>query len=450
MKFIIKLFYLFLYAQIISMSFAQPLETKGYPEIGKPLPDFALHHIQYDKRENATLKDFKGKWLVIDFFSVGCTACFESFPKINQMKKDLEGKVEIILVGSGDKYTPPAYEKASHRQNLKLPVAYDSGTVLFKQYGIKSVPYVIVADNNGIVRAITDRIHKEDLELFLNGNDPKLRKIMNVAQFEENMKRYDYKKPLLINGNGGVDTVFLFRSILAPYNGIHYINQDFVSVRYFGNRVQLVGLPIQKLYDYAYGDTTFRSPDDRGNSYGEYWRTPLLEIKDSTKIMHRSASEGTDDFGENLYNYSLIVPRDKASGRYLQSAMQNDLKNYFGYDVVVETRLMPCWKLIATDKARKELITKGISKEPKEYPYHGGFSLINRPVRVLIHEIWSYHQLEPPFIDETGITSNIDLEVDAILTDLKDFRNSLRKNGLDLVKGKKEMKVIVIRDPKHD
>lgn len=54
--------------------------------------------------------------------------------------------------------------------------------------------------------------------------------------------------------------------------------------------------------------------------------------------------------------------------------------------------------------------------------------------------------IDAPFIDKTGIEGNIDFELDAVFTDMKDVKRGLQKIGLDLVPGVKEMKVVVIRD----
>jgi hypothetical protein len=113
--------------------------------------------------------------------------------------------------------------------------------------------------------------------------------------------------------------------------------------------------------------------------------------------------------------------------------------------VFIQTRILPCWKLVATKTARERLSTKG---ELQQYNGdHAGFTLTNAPVKRLLKIIWGYHQLEPPFIDETGITGNIDITMDALMTNLDDIRNCLQKNGLSLVRSTMKMKVIVIRDP---
>ena len=49
-------------------------------------------------------------------------------------------------------------------------------------------------------------------------------------------------------------------------------------------------------------------------------------------------------------------------------------------------------------------------------------------------------------MDETGIIENIDIELDAILTDFEALKKELEKHGLLLEQKTKAMKVIVIKD----
>jgi hypothetical protein len=112
---------------------------------------------------------------------------------------------------------------------------------------------------------------------------------------------------------------------------------------------------------------------------------------------------------------------------------------------------MPCWNLIANQRAIDMLKSKGISwtaETGKSFAPNTGFQLLNQPVMQLINALGLSFQNEPPFIDNTMISGNIDIEIAALLTDFEDVKKALRKNGLDLVKGKKKMSVIVIRDPK--
>ena len=108
---------------------------------------------------------------------------------------------------------------------------------------------------------------------------------------------------------------------------------------------------------------------------------------------------------------------------------------------------MPYWKvLIKNDEARKTLQSQG-----GEALISGSGAteivLTNQSMERLVSIMWGLYQLGPPFIDETGIEGNIDITLEGVLTDFEDFKKALERNGLKLEKGKKTMKVIVIRDP---
>jgi len=107
---------------------------------------------------------------------------------------------------------------------------------------------------------------------------------------------------------------------------------------------------------------------------------------------------------------------------------------------------MPCWKLVATNSAKKALLTKGGTPGFKNN-YLSGYSITNYPMEFVIHKLYGY-KVKPDevYIDATGIKGNIDLSVDAILTEPDEYLKALQKNGLNLVRDEKEMKVIVVSD----
>ncbi len=410
-------------------------------EIGYPCPDFTLQGIQYYPKQQVSLSDFKGRWLILDFWSSGCSACVQSFPKINKLQQEFRDKIQFLLVGFDDRHIRRIFEKFRQKQGLELPVVYD--TLLFNKFQILQVPYIVIIDERGIVRAITTSLKEEAMTSLLAGNETVLPIARNKQQLLEREKRYDSDKPLLIMGNGGNDTNFLFRSVLSQWD-VNTAQDANRFMRVNKHMVQSTGTPLEWLYFMAYADTIPDIPALKINSYGRFWKFPIIESTDSSRFVY--------DFitGQNLYNYSLIVPPGRANCREMQEIMKRDLKNYFDHDVLVENRKMPCWKLVATDQAKQKLLAKKNRRQRKgnKLPYQLGEIIIDKPISSLICAIWYFHQSEPPIFDETGINGNIDLHFEAIMTDLEDIKKVLRKNGLDLVKGEKEMKVLVIRDQK--
>lgn len=415
-------------------------------QIGKPMPEHTFKNIYYHKKKEISLKDMKGKWMVLDFWNLGCKPCIASFPKVNKLQAHFGDKIQFLLVGDNAAYLglpdPKAtFDRLKAKQGLDLPVVFDS--TVFDRFDIGSVPHIIVIDDKGIVRAIADgvSINEENLQTFLDGGDPKIAlKAGNLPP--ELVTPVDLDKPFLMNGNAGKDSVFLYRSVLSQWN--RSMPQLVTPVEYFDGKgyYQVTGTMLGWLYNTAYfGKDAWHSTD---TMYGRYWKEPILEIS--------HPEDFKDDFltGKNIYNYSTIFPKEKHSKAFLMKTVQRDLDYYFDYDASVETRPMPILRLIITDpKKAAKLRTKTKPGADLCVGSTGdvtGYSLVNYTMPYLVQAISSFFPFDPPYVDETGIDYNVDIVLDAYMLSKEEVLKELRRNGLDLVKGERPMKVIVIRD----
>lgn len=412
-----------------------------HPVMGKACPDFTFSQVDHYKSKQIHATALKGKWFVLDFWGKGCTSCVASFPKVNQLQKDFKDDVQFILVADNRHFNGDIrgmYEKFRNKQQLDLAIAYDS--TLFEQFGIQTVPYIVIVDPQGTVRAITYALAKDKLQSLMEGNPSTFAPTSGKFDEEKPGGHFNGAKPMLVNGNGGADTAFLFRSMLVKWNkgddqAVYGPIDQLVQYGCF----QVAGVDLNSLYKYAYcGNYDWSNYYD--TAFRDFNRFPILEVKDP------GAFEPDFTNGKGVYSYSLYMPKDRLDRKSLQEAMQRDLKNYFGYDVSIETRSMPYWRLVATDAARKQLPAKGKPGKVSGGD-HAGYALYNIPVANIISIIGGYHQREPLIMDETGIGGNIDIRLDALMTDLEDIKKALRKNGLDMVKGERMMKTLVIRDP---
>ncbi len=408
-------------------------EVRNPPVAGQPCPDFTLEEITHYGKTRASLKDFRGSWLILDFWSTGCSSCVASFPKINRLQKAFEGRVQFVLVGKSDedrnKNIRKLYERFREKQQLQLVAAYNGP--LFERWEIDSVPRVVIVDPQGGVYAVTDGRDMDEarLEALLAGEKPQFYAHKDIP--------YDPEKLLLVDGNGGAPTDLLYGSLLTSWHGGSQIVFSKIEdgLRRSGTRFQCTGLILDWLYNYAYfGQNGFHFGDPR---YGKVADRVIREVTDETPFKHDFARM------ENLYSYSASLSPVHASAAQVQRMLQNDLAGYFGYTATVEQRQMPYWKLTATPAAHTKLKTRGTGES--SFSSAGG-TLMNVPMSRLLGSIWGFHQKEPPFIDETGITGNVDVKLDAILTDLDDVRRALRVIGLDLVPATRAMTVLVVRD----
>ncbi|HWY35093.1 MAG TPA: TlpA disulfide reductase family protein, partial [Nitrosopumilaceae archaeon] len=201
-----------------------PSEKTVYPVVGKLCPDFKLQNIKNYALKTALLKDFRGKWLILDFWTRYCSSCLLSMPKMDSLQKEFKDRLQIILVGYDEEFARTLYRQMKQKFNLNLPEAYDR-ELWEEKFIITSVPYILIIDDKGIIQGITTQITKSDIISFLKGGHPELLKQPNSLDFKTNEIKYTTKKPLFVNGNAGSDTTFLYRSVFYPWNP--YMSRSF-------------------------------------------------------------------------------------------------------------------------------------------------------------------------------------------------------------------------------
>ncbi|MCD9019952.1 TlpA family protein disulfide reductase [Parachryseolinea silvisoli] len=406
------------------------------PVVGRPVPEFQLEDIFDFETKAAKSADFKGRWLFLDFWFKGCTSCIKSMPKINQLQEHFRDRAVFMLVGlmeGGDNRSIKAlYGKFKDRQNLNIPHVFD--TALIKRWGIKSMPHIVVVNPDGVVKFVTDGrdLTVSKVDSLIGGADVKFYKKDDF----NNSKEGDAENGLVI-----------FRSSLTKWQGETQAIYDVDSyVRLFKKTTQrnykAIMIPLYGLYNEAYvGQFTWIRRD---SLYDKFYPKPILEVSDSSLFDY----DYNVNIGKGIYNYSLILPPDRINRSDIMCAMQNDLKRAFGYETLIEFRDVSVWKLIVvSERLKNKLLSKGgkLSYPPS---FAGGFKLRNYPANELIDIISRYiSDEEPPYIDFTGMKGNIDIAIDADMTDREQIRRELNRNGLDLVKGKMKMWTLIIRDP---
>ena len=412
------------------------------PEIGKPMPDFTLD-VHYFKTKSVSMKDFKGKWLFLDFWFEVCGACIQSFPSVNTHYKEFKDDLTWLMVGLNShryKGTQALYEKLRVKKNLEMPVAYDS--VLVNKWNVHSYPHIIIVDPAGIVHSIT------------SGRDLTTEKIRQLIK-GDSVKFYpkdvvESPKSVLKSGiNNYKPERILYHSVLTQWDGERQ-SIGFDLNRYVNEKIYLLRtydfsmIPLFGLYNQAYFGR-WRWYVGQPSMYGNIYPEPILELKDSSLFQY----DYNIEVGKGLYNYSLKVPQNEISRETIMRYMQQDLKRYFKYEAIVEEREMPVWLLTATADAKEKLKSKGSESFVTPGNVAAGFTMVNHPAEDLLHYVKFYIEeldLKTQFIDKTGLTGNIDITLDADMTNMDDVRKALQNEGLDLIRGKKKMKVLIIRD----
>lgn len=424
------------------MSISLSLQTFGqereYPKVGDICPDFSFEDVLYNKNRYISLKELKGQFVILDFWSVGCGACIKGFPLLNKIQNQYKTEITVILVGmhENNRNTKAFYEKYRKKHQLDLTVAFDSIESKKFVYGI--IPHILLIDRNGIIKAITNSVSENMIERFVNDESFDFYDA-SYSGVKKRLTEVDQSKPLLINGNGGADTSYLFRSIIAKWSpGLGEPNYMDIEPFIFSNkgRYQTTAVSIANLYQLAYFGTT-----DVANNYPDSYDNPDIMAIDSSIFEVDFAT------GKGLYNYCIEVPSDKSTKEFIMKVMKNDLENYFALKGEIIEKALPCLKLIVSNKSRISQSNKLSNKYEVQWNKEFSDNFIkNASIKDLITSLKYGLSEKIPIFDYTGISNKVSIFVKGDIDDIYNLKRELRKNGLDLVSTTEILKVLRIRD----
>src|ERR1700733_6016608 len=145
--------YLLLLTGNISISAGQFSQTKIQElKVGDRCPDFEFKGMINYPKANAKLSDFKGKFVIIDFWATWCSACIKGMSELNPIQNKFGNDLVIIPVTYESK---EAIKKFLSRndllRNTKLFIA-TSNTILNQYFIHREIPHEVIIDRNGIVK----------------------------------------------------------------------------------------------------------------------------------------------------------------------------------------------------------------------------------------------------------------------------------------------------------
>lgn len=422
---------------VVSSSYGQA--GKSYPMIGSEMPNFVFYDLDNYHQKTLSLKELRGKHVILDFWGAGCTACIASFPKVQEMQKKYGDSLNIILIGlkERNRNIREVYSRYRDRDSLTLTSAYDS--VSFRKIVPLGVPHLIWIDKQGIVKAITTSsdLNPKNVDSFLK--DQPFR-FDDYSYYAVNRSfSVNPQKPLLIGGNGGADTSYIFRSVLSEWQrgmGVFSTMPIDSYVRSFGlDKYQATKADIFTLYKIAYfGSNIF---EDDG-----VYQTPILHVKDSSLF-----SVNYSNPGRKRYNYSLELAKSTATKKKLMAAMRRDLANYFPYCVSVVRELRPYLALVVVDTNRAKNLFKGEGQVVNSWSPEKRVNIVNVDAEYLHVTIGSYLLKDGLILfNETDLHGPVVLSTSYAIDTLSEMRKGLLKYGLDIKEKCKEFSVLKIID----
>jgi thiol-disulfide isomerase/thioredoxin len=402
--------------------------------IGAKMPDIEISNIINYRKEKIKISEFRGKLLILDFWSLSCKGCIESFPKYAKIRDRFSEKLEILPIafGSTKENVIKFYQnRKALGKAIDFPSAIYANTRQNLFYNLfpsieTGFPILIWIDTSGILRGITRsaELNEKNISKVFSGQATSLQEIY----FQ---KDFSYEKPFLVDGNGGADTAFSCRSIISGFsdsiNGNRYIKKrDEQFTRIFMPN-EFISTVIQEC---AY----------RGNNKDLLKKKLLLEVKEPW-IFNENPALSSSENKKNRYCFEVILP-SKYSFEEAYKIMLVNLQTYFRISVLYESKEMSC---LIIRNFNKKLST---SNDPREYNI-GDNGLRLKLTNMNIKSLVSFLDKPgyPIIIDETNFETNIDIDV-TIPRDynFSQLKSLFEKYGIDVREEKRFIKTLVVRD----
>ncbi|HTE26009.1 TlpA family protein disulfide reductase [Flavitalea sp.] len=387
--------------------------------IGEEFPSIpkanALNHID----SVINLSDYQNKLLILDFWATWCSSCIGGFPKLDSLQKTYTNDLKIVLVNVSDSPGKIDSFLAKYKQRrgraLGLPTIWDNSEIT-AMLPHRSIPhYGWVHKGRLIATTGTDEITGKNISAVLDGKTVQFRMKKDIFNFDRN-------RPMLENGNGGDSAAFRFRSLFAAeLQGMNSVYFERKTEHH--RRKAYVNLSMAQLFSVMTGI----------QPYGI-----LLDLPEAS--MHTGP-------GNPLFCYEITGPVDTQNDVMTAFSIE-DLNRYLNVTASIRFKKIPVYRLVMSAK-RKKVAYDTTHSSFMENEEHTELQFNRKKIRFLISHL-NYGPTEyparMPFIDETGYEGTITVAIpDEAIRNISLLRNILAKEGIRVKKGKRNMKVCIIR-----
>lgn len=141
------------------------LMTDAGPKIGEASPKFALQAVSSGKPVSIGAQT--GRSLLIFFLSPTCPVCKKLLPVLKSAQKAEKGWLDIVLASDGDAPKHEAFITSHKLDQFPYVLSSDLGMA----YRVSRLPYGVVLDGDGTVRAKGLINNREQLESLFNAKE---------------------------------------------------------------------------------------------------------------------------------------------------------------------------------------------------------------------------------------------------------------------------------------
>ncbi len=147
------------------------IEDKLVPDIGDEMVDFVAYDTEGEKHN---LSEFKGKYILLDFWALACGPCIKAIPNTRELQSnnmDILTVVGVNMVTNEDSWRETSKKDSITWINLSDGKGTFAG--ISADYGIKGFPTYILIDPQGVIiekwTGYWPNVFKQKLEKHIEG-----------------------------------------------------------------------------------------------------------------------------------------------------------------------------------------------------------------------------------------------------------------------------------------
>jgi thiol-disulfide isomerase/thioredoxin len=158
------------------------------------------------------LKDLRGKFVILDFWTLCCINCIHTLPDLAKLEKKYANELVVIGVHTAkfdNEKDSASIRKAILRYEVSHPVVNDANQKIWRRYGIRSWPTLVLIDPEG------NLVGGEAGEGLYNLFDKVIEKLVKVHREKKTLNEKPLKFELARSQENGSSPLFFPGKVLA-------------------------------------------------------------------------------------------------------------------------------------------------------------------------------------------------------------------------------------------
>lgn len=377
-------------------------------------------------KQTTTLKEYKGKLIIIDFWATWCSPCLAMLPKTNVLQQQYGEQVQFLPITREPESKVNELIKKTGWNPMQQLSYVIADTTLNQLFPHTYIPHYVWINAKGMVQAITadTLINAGTISHMISNEGQQL-----TLKADDMQKGFNINKTL-IDQEAGIDTNLHYAASLSSYRKGWPSMMHFGSGTFKNRRLLIINNPMVNLFRTAYAGKAYTYTP--GGWYAGYpYNRTITELKDPGYWLKP----------DQMYCYEQLLP--DSSIEHSNQFMQQQLELMLPLKARLEKRAMPCYILVRAGKVFSHISATDtiIQYSPLHLLMRNQNS--GKLTEVLNHYLGGKKHI---IIDETGINTPISLELKIQLANLETVTTALLPWGFTLKPATRHIEVLVITD----